>query len=447
MIGLNISLKEGRLMMQDTYTDVFSPEWLAANITDLIHELVILRQVIPWGNISKQLRRYYHRSKGPMGKPLRMMVALLIVMKLRGLSDRGVVAQVKENRYIQYFCHVPVEDLQTFLHPTSLVKFRQRLGDEGVAFIEQDVFDRLRRTGVIQGDVALFDSTVLNSNIVYPNDVHLLVKAFKKMQQCAPLHHIPVWWDDDEIKKLWRAFGLAKGTERAVWLRTFHLLFCPALATFKTLVESLHTTPKRQHKAEKLFRLLTLLDEQTRDTLNGVMHIPNRIVSLDEPDARPIKKGKVHPSCEFGTTMQFAFNREGFLITVENFIGTPDDTTLFPGTLARYDQRMKAPPDILVTDLGYRSAKNVAAAKESQTVFLGRTQDVPDEQQAFCHSARSATEGFIAVAKHLRGFGRSLYRGYCGDRMWSLLCQTAYNLKKCFLLYEKELLDEDSLVK
>lgn len=434
-------------MMQDTYTDVFSPEWLKANITDPIHELVILRQVIPWGNISKRLQRYYHRSKGPLGKPIRMMVALLIVMKLRGLSDRGVVAQVKENRYIQYFCHVPDEGLQTFLHPTSLVKFRQRLGEEGIAFIEQEVFDRFRRTGVIQGDDALIDSSVLENNIVYPNDVHLLVKAFKKMKQFAKRHHLPLWWDDDESKTLWRAFGLAKGAERATWLRAFHQLFCPALDTFKTLVQSLRTTPKRQRKAEKLLKLLTLLDEQTHDKLAGVVSIPNRIVSLDEPDARPIKKGKVHPACEFGSTLQFAFNREGFLITVENFIGKPDDTTLFPGTLAKYAQRMKAPPDTIVTDLGSRSAANFAAAKESETVFLGRTQDVPDDQQAFCHSARSATEGLIAVAKHLRGFGRSLYQGFCGDRIWSLLCQTAYNLKKFFLLYETEHLDEDSLVK
>jgi IS5 family transposase len=369
-------MKEGHPMMQDTYTDVFSPEWIKTNITDPIHELVILEKVIPWGNISKRLQKYYHRSKGPLAKPIRMMVALLIVMKLRGLSDRGVVAQVKENRYLQYFCQVPVKGLHTFLHPTSLVKFRQRLGEEGIAVIEQEAFDRLRRTGVIQGDDALIDSTVLESNIVYPNDVHLLVKAFKKMKQCAKRHHLPVWWDDGEIKRLWRTFCLAKGADRATWLRAFHQLFCPALETFKRHVPSLQTTPKRRRKAEKLLRLLTLLEEQTRDKLNGVVSIPNRIVSLDEPDARPIKKGKVHPACEFGTTLQLAFNRDGFLITLENFIGTPDDTTLFPGTLALYHSRMKAPPDTIVTDLGFRSAANAVVAKESDTVFLGRTQDV-----------------------------------------------------------------------
>ena len=434
-------------MIPCTYQDAFSPEWVEANITNPIHELVILRKVIPWGNIRKRLHRYYRQSKGAVGKPIRTMVALLIVMKLRGLSDRGVVAQVKENRYLQYFCNVPVEGLQTFLHPTSLVVFRHRLGKEVMLLFYQGDYDRLRRTGVIHEDSALFDSSVLTNNIVYPNDVQLLVKAFKKMKQCAKLHRLQIWWDDDEIKKLWRAFGLNKGAERIAWLRTFNLLFCPALEHFETLVHSLTTTAKRQAKAEKLLRLLTLLEEQTVEKLKGTMQIPHRLVSLDEPDARPIKKGKVHPTCEFGTTMQFAFNRDGFLVSVENFIGKPDDTTVFPGMLARYSQRMKAPPKTIVTDLGFRSADNFTAAKESPTVFLGRTQDVPEKQQGFCCSARSATEGFIAVAKHLRGFGRSLYRGFIGDRIWSLLCQTAYNLQKCLQLYEAEQLDEECLFK
>ena len=65
----------------------------------------------------------------------------------------------------------------------------------------------------------------------------------------------------------------------------------------------------------------------------------------------------------------------------------------------------------------------------------------------FCRRARSATEGFIAVAQNLRGFGRSLYRGFSGDRIWTLLCQTAYNLKKLVQLYLSEKIEEESLVK
>ena len=74
-------------------------------------------------------------------------------------------------------------------------------------------------------------------------------------------------------------------------------------------------------------------------------------------------------------------------------------------------------------------------------------EDVSEEKKDFCCKARSATEGFIAVAKNLRGFGLSLYKGFKGDRIWSLLCQTAYNLKKFIRLLKTEKLEEQSLVK
>ena len=160
------------------------------------------------------------------------MVALLIVMKYRHLSDRVVIDQVKENRYIQYFCNVADEGLQTFLNPSSLCVFRKRLGEKGSAIIENEVFETLRRAGVINGDNSLIDSTVLNNNIIYPNDVRLIFSAFKKMRQFAKLHKISVWWDEDEIKKLWRGFGLNKGGDRAAYLMKFNILFIPALEIF-----------------------------------------------------------------------------------------------------------------------------------------------------------------------------------------------------------------------
>jgi IS5 family transposase len=192
--------------------------------------------------------------------------------------------------------------------------------------------------------------------------------------------------------------------------------------------------------------LLTLLSDQTQQKLAGEQHIGNRIVSLDEVDARPIKKGKTFPSCEFGTTLQTSFNRQGFMITAENLIGKPDDSTLYGDTLGLFHKRMGIDPDTLVTDLGFRSRNNLKNTPKSiSNVFLGRSDDVDESQQDYCHKARSATEGLIAVAKNLRGFGKSLYRRLKGDRIWTLLCQTAYNLKKFLQLYRDEKLEDKSL--
>ncbi|MCP3941584.1 MAG: hypothetical protein GY710_08900 [Desulfobacteraceae bacterium] len=435
-------------MIKATFEEAHTVEWVERNIGNPNHELVILHHLIPWEKISDRLTQFYDREKGPDSKSLRTMVAVTVVSRFYQLSDRGVVRQVKENRYIQYFCNVPDEGLQTFLHPSSLCYFRKRIGDEGSAIIEKEIFEMFRRAGVIGGDAALIDSTVLESNIIYPNDVQLIHKAFRKMRSFAGMHSIPVWWDDDLLKKLWREFGLSKEKDRRRWLAEFNILFVPALEIFEALAGSLKASNKRKAKGLKLLRLLKLLEEQTLLKLRGERHIKNRIVSLDDPDARPIKKGKSHPDCEFGTTLQLGYNRQGFMITAENFIGSPSDKTLYPDTVDLYISRMRGFPDTVVTDGGSRSRKNAEnTPEEINHVFQGRSADVAEDKRDFCRSARSATEGFIAVAKNLRGFGKSLYHGLEGHRMWTLLCQTAYNLKKFLQLYHDEKIEEKSLTK
>jgi len=434
-------------MIKSGFKEAFSKEWIETQITDSTNELVILRQVIPWQTIISQLTTFYSNNTGRLGKPLRAMVALLILSRLRSLSDREVVEQVKENRYMQYFCNVPDAELAAFVEPSVLSRFRNRLGQKGIAIIETEVFDLLRRSGIIKGDTLMMDSTVLSSNIVYPNDVLLIYKAFGKMRIFAHRYELPLWWDQSHIKKQWRAFGRAKKRERAAYLAEFYTLFVPALESFRTHVEALEAPESQKEKAQNLLSLLNLLKDQTQQKLTGERHIDNRIVSLDEVDARPIKKGKTYPSCEFGTTLQMSFNRQGFMITTENMIGNPNDTTLYGNTLHLFQERMRGYPDTAVTDLAFRSQDNMKNTPESIShVFLGRSGDVEEAQQDFCRKARSATEGFIAVAKHLRGFGRSFYRGLHGDRVWTLLCQTAYNLKKFLQLYREEKLEENSLV-
>jgi hypothetical protein len=112
-----------------------------------------------------------------------------------------------------------------------------------------------------------------------------------------------------------------------------------------------------------------------------------------------------------------------------------------------FQERMRGYPNTTVTDLGFRSRDNFRNTPDSIShTFLGRSDDVDADQQDFCRKARSATEGFIAVAKHLRGFGKSLYHRLQGDRVWTLLCQTAYNLKKFLQLYRRKKLEENSLM-
>lgn len=433
-------------MIAHTFQEAFDPQWIKTHLPNPTHDLLILRRLLPWQSIIDRLIPFYHESKGRNGKSLRILVAISMLAKLRQLSDPKVIEQIQENRYMQYFCNVPDQGLRTFMDPSTLCRFRKRLDQEGIAIIEEELFKFLRDTEAIAPEMMLMDSTVMESPIVYPTDVALLHKAFDKMARLAQLAGLELWWDPDQIKQLWRAHRLDSGKPLA-YLGAFYLQFEPTLETFASHLDELPLgyVKTRWHD---LLETLRILDEQTQLKLGGQRQIPNRLVSLDDLDARPIQKGKTFPKTEFGTTLQLTFNRHGFMITTENLIGQPNDKTLYESTLDLFHQRMALYPRIAITDLGYRSAKNLNLNRDQIAhLFMGRSNDVEEAQQETCRKARSATEGMIAVAKHLRGFGRSLYRGLKGARIWTLLNQCAYNLLKFLQLYREEKLPEATLLK
>ena len=176
-----------------------------------------MRKIIPWQKIIDKLACYYNDKKGRIGAPIRTIVAVFIVAKFRLLSDRVVVNQVKENQYIQYFCNVPNKGLSTFMHHSNLSKLRKRFGIKGMETIESVIFNLLRIAKVIDKDSMLIDSTVLPDNIIYPTDIGLLFKAFKKMKQIAKPYHIPVWWDNLELKQLWREYNLNRKKSEIIY--------------------------------------------------------------------------------------------------------------------------------------------------------------------------------------------------------------------------------------
>ena len=194
-------------MIVQTFEDAFCPQWIQTHLAHPTHDLIILRDIIPWQRIMECLVPFYNPHKGRSGQSLRILVATSIVARLRQLSDRKVIEAIQENRYLQYFCNVPDQGLCTFLHPSTLCRFRTRLGHEGIGVIEEHVVQHLKRAGAIQADMMLMDSSVLDSPLMSPNAVRLLYKAFDKLGQFAKQHRLPLWWDPDTVKSRWRVFN------------------------------------------------------------------------------------------------------------------------------------------------------------------------------------------------------------------------------------------------
>ncbi len=65
------------------------------------------------------------------------MVRLLILKQLENLSDEQVILQWKRNPYYQAFCGLSEFQQSLPCHSTELVKFRQRIGQDGFERIFQ----------------------------------------------------------------------------------------------------------------------------------------------------------------------------------------------------------------------------------------------------------------------------------------------------------------------
>lgn len=50
-------------MIEQTFTEAFSEEWIKHNINDSASESVILRIIIPWQKITSRLSRFYNKKK------------------------------------------------------------------------------------------------------------------------------------------------------------------------------------------------------------------------------------------------------------------------------------------------------------------------------------------------------------------------------------------------
>ena len=77
------------------------------------------------------------------------MAGLLYLQHTYGLSDEAVVARWVENPYYQHFCGETFFQHRFPLDPSSLTRWRKRIGEEGVEWLLTKTIEAGREAGVI----------------------------------------------------------------------------------------------------------------------------------------------------------------------------------------------------------------------------------------------------------------------------------------------------------
>lgn len=106
-----------------------------ADIVNPQHPLVEMKDIIDWGLLDQELGHGFCATNGASALPTRLMVGLMYLQHTFNLSDEAVLERWVESPYWQYFCGEQFFQHRLPCHPTSLIKWRQRIGEAGCEWL------------------------------------------------------------------------------------------------------------------------------------------------------------------------------------------------------------------------------------------------------------------------------------------------------------------------
>jgi IS5 family transposase len=391
-------------------------------------------------------KRFYTR----MGRPTIPIATYLRMMYLKRRYKLGyetLVKEVKDSFTWRCFCHLSLEDRVP--DDTTLIKLTHKYGEDTVRELNDALVLKLKEEKVIRGRKFRMDTTVVEADIHYPTDTSLLadgvrvitrtVVKLKKIgaeisggfvnhtrkvkKTCLALSKVLRERVSRNNPKLMKAKGeLIKVAEEVV--ARGHKV--------KAQVEALKEKPAGiERLGEQLGEWLEATEKivkQTKAVLGGKLHLPERLVSIFDHEARPIKRGKARVDTEFGRKVLLGETDHGIITTYQVLKGNPSDTTLLkPGVKGHrrlFRKRLKA----VATDRGFYSRGNEEWLRKGRVKQIGipvrgkvdKRRHVEQKQPWFkrLQRFRAGVEARISLLQRKFGLKRSLMRGSPGVEIW-----------------------------
>lgn len=384
------------------------------------HPLYILANQVNWQLFEDEFSSLFDAVTGRPAKPIRRMVALLILKHVRNLSDESVVEQWCENSYYQYFSGEKYFATAQPCDASELVHFRYRIGEKGIEMILTESI-RINGKDGDDGHVSV-DTTVQEKNITFPTDAKLHRKIISKCQKIAEAEGLPVRQSyrrtlkklgvDQRFRNHPKNKGKARKADRKV----------------KTIAGRLVRELERNLPAANPY-------QNDIDLFKRVLHQKRgdsgKIYSLHEPDVQCISKGKEHKKYEFGNKVSIVHTQNtGVIVGALSFRNEYDGHTLEKALEQTSRLTAKAPTTATV-DRGYRGISHVG---DTQIIipksFVKSLTKYKQSKLKKHFKRRAAIEPVIGHLKTDNRLSRNFYKGIFGDNINVMLSAAAFNFKK-----------------
>jgi len=393
------------------------------------------------------------RRRGRPGFPAEVVLRLLVLKHIRNWSYAVLEREVRANLVYRDFTRVGAAKMPD---AKTMGRWGVAMGPTVIHQIHDRIVQIARAHDVVQGRRMRVDTTVVENNIHYPTDSSLLGDGVRVLTRT--------------MKKIAKLTGQAgaklRDRSRGVGLRLLEIARAargkapPSQAKMKLAYgRLLNATGRVVGQAKRFSKEITtgvkyslmpasqpvleghrqLLDEMLprvqqviRQTKARIFHGDSRsegkIVSLFEPSAEVIRKGKASKPTEFGKLVKLQEAENQIIVDYEVFARRPSDMDLLIPAIDVHHAKLGRVPRLVAADAGFYSAKNEAAAKakgvkrvcipnrSSKSAARKREQ----KKRWFRNGQRWRTgcEGRISVSKRRHGLNRSRYRGDDGMQRW-----------------------------
>jgi IS5 family transposase len=435
-------------------------EVLPVQARELPEDLARLDRVLSDPVLLRPVEQAWECSARERGRPsisIATFVRLMVVKQRTGWGYETLMREVSDSLHLRRFCLIAID--QRVPEESTVRKLARRLGAEVVQEITRVVIEKAQRETRFLGRAARIDSTVVEADIRYPSDamlalqgVRVLAREGKKLAKTIKRETTRITDRSRSVgrtvrlisRTLARRTGEAKAQVMKLNEQAGRLI-ARSVREAQRLARQIRAAARGRGAQVKLRAAMKLeqltarcqrVTEQIDRRARG-LKITDRLVSLADPDARPIRKGKLGKPTEFGYVAQICEVTEntrkgarGFILPAGHAPGNPGENRLLPQT-ARELEHAGITLREIVCDGGFQAGPTKDAfpdLAEEQIQISGHHQ--PGSRRTRKRRARYPTgiEGRISHLKRRYGLRRSRLKGDDGMRTWTGWAILAYDL-------------------
>lgn len=445
--------------VQRDYWDLILPE----GVRRMSPELEGVDSLLDDERFLKPFRAAFPSKDGRPTIPIEVYLRLMYLKFRYQLGYEALVAEVSNSISWRLFCRIGLSG--TVPEASTLCKLTKGRAKAAVATLNDALLTKLVEHGTVKGRRMRSDTTVLPANIVYPTDIALLADGLrvterhlgrlhqlggtlgtaveatvKRMAQSRErvkeqLRHL-----SQQLKQKDRPAGVRQAATKVV-MEEAEQLCIDVSAAIGTSDDSTDKMVRRERQAVQAgVAVLQRLVEQTKQVLGGDPHVKNRVVSVFDQHARPIRKGKLDKPTEFGRVVRLDQSDDGYITGYQVHIGNPGDASQVIPAVEHHVAVFGHAPEGFAGDRGMASANNDRQLPKLgvQTVSLPRAGPIDDQRKVVEREPafqdlkrwRAGIEGLISLMKRVFGWARCLFKGTVATEAWVDWSVLAHNLRR-----------------